>query len=404
MSWTTVTEKLAEAPPRSVLAKIPDREKRKKLVESVKTSLLALVKEQPEFRGDKTRFLNTGFGFSRIDVQNAVRYLLMRVGDCEHPPQTAVDDLRFALDLDSAEALFIVTLWGVRVDSRLDIANGISVRKFRDLPVSETKQSIHHEYCHSRGWMAVDKLEEPPSAIVKSLLLSPLFVENPPDNAKKSHQEYFATESELNRAALALTATAPSAPVTGFVWVSFVEPRLEALRSGFGWHAKAPEILPVSSAAVTLLQREAAEFVPLFLQLTGKDRDRMEVALTRLNMAFRRHSIGDQALDSAIAIESLLVDDPGENTHKVSVRTGLLYPGNTDQKLRASNIIRALYKARSSVAHAGRVKDTVGVDGKTEPTKNVVKEALSIVATVAVEIAKRGRMPDWRRVELGETF
>ena len=62
-----------------------------------------------------------------------------------------------------------------------------------------------------------------------------------------------------------------------------------------------------------------------YLKMEGPLRRSMDIALDRLNLARRRRSPGDQAIDSGICLEALLGDDsPQELTYKLKLRAALL--------------------------------------------------------------------------------
>src|SRR4051812_40788080 len=69
---------------------------------------------------------------------------------------------------------------------------------------------------------------------------------------------------------------------------------------------------------------------PLVLALTGPFRDRITLALDRLNQGMRRRFPGDKAMDIAIALEALLSDTGAQTevTYRLALRSALLLGGN----------------------------------------------------------------------------
>jgi hypothetical protein len=111
---------------------------------------------------------------------------------------------------------------------------------------------------------------------------------------------------------------------------------------------------------------EALSWAERYLRMDGQQRRSLDVALDRLNLARRRRSPGDKAIDAGICLEALLGDDsPQELTYKLRLRAALLLGTTLDGRRKIRDDVRDLYDLRSSVVH-GRVrrpKDTL-LDGQ----------------------------------------
>jgi hypothetical protein len=92
------------------------------------------------------------------------------------------------------------------------------------------------------------------------------------------------------------------------IWFEFHDPDLQYMASMMaGRQMRRIEIMPSKTTEYPLLAaKEAQELVPFFLNLDVKLKDKIRVALHRLNIAQRRGSLGDRAVDRCIALESLL--------------------------------------------------------------------------------------------------
>jgi hypothetical protein len=105
---------------------------------------------------------------------------------------------------------------------------------------------------------------------------------------------------------------------------------------------------------------------------------------------------GDKAADLSIALETLLADQPGEHTWKVSTRAGVLTGWDLRSKLDRRNMIAAAYRMRSSLVHSGAASMNVKVVGRgPQPAAAVCEEAARICAAVIRAIIERGGIPEW---------
>ena len=130
-------------------------------------------------------------------------------------------------------------------------------------------------------------------------------------------------------------------------------------------------------------------------------KSRVHTALTRLHQALTRRFPADRALEISIALETLLVNSPGEHTFKIALRSALL--GSVTVKDRAENraIIESTYGMRSALMHSGHTANTVKVKGQgKQPAEKVVAESAKITANVIKQIIKNGDFPEWNQFEL----
>ncbi|WP_059763593.1 hypothetical protein [Burkholderia ubonensis] len=93
---------------------------------------------------------------------------------------------------------------------------------------------------------------------------------------------------------------------------------------------RAVEILPARQMAYKIDSDAALKLVKNFFALDEHSKKRVRLALKRLNASQRRQSVGDMALELAIAFESLLGDGvPTEMTNKIATRSARLLGGSS---------------------------------------------------------------------------
>jgi hypothetical protein len=171
---------------------------------------------------------------------------------------------------------------------------------------------------------------------------------------------------------LALTLVGPRVPIQAAEWFAFDDPDLEEANLLGSRSQSSIEILPSTPGAYpTLDAEEAPPIVQAYLSLTGTVKDRVRVALQRLNQAQRRRNLGDRAVELSTALETLMGDNATtEMTHKIRTRAVRLIGGLEAKRKSNAAILNKAYNIRSSLVHTGKV-DT----GKVE---NVCEQKMSV--------------------------
>jgi len=98
---------------------------------------------------------------------------------------------------------------------------------------------------------------------------------------------------------------------------------------------------------------------------------RARLALDRLLMAEERNQPQDRLIDSWIGLEAVLL--PGQTaelTYRARLRGAALAGGDTTQRRRVVDLLRASYEDRSRLVHGGVPKD--GWEGRTEQVRGLL--------------------------------
>jgi hypothetical protein len=184
------------------------------------------------------------------------------------------------------------------------------------------------------------------------------------------------------------------------IWFEFHDPDLQYMASMMaGRQMRRIEIMPSKTTEYPLLAaKEAQELVPFFLNLDVKLKDKIRVALHRLNIAQRRGSLGDRAVDRCIALESLLGgSDNQEVTHKVTTRAARQLGGNDQDRVRKRDVVSLTYGFRSAMVHEGsEPKGMKKVAGEDRPVAEIIEAAAAICVDVIKLIMHKGKIPDWK--------
>jgi hypothetical protein len=140
---------------------------------------------------------------------------------------------------------------------------------------------------------------------------------------------------------------------------------------------------PIHIAHVTT---EVLNWVDKYLKLPPAVASFCDVPLGRLNLARRRVTTGDKAIDGSVCLEALLSGrGQGELTHRLSVRAALLLGRSLDERQKIVKTVREFYKVRSKIVHGSR-NDLA--DGE------IVRDGLSLCLSALREVVHEARLPE----------
>jgi hypothetical protein len=353
------------------------------------------ISQQPEFQ--TPRMVSSGTSTSLCNPFSSASTLTSLVFD-GMPPVEAVAGLEFFLSSTSASGSRVMCLWGIAIDESVNLGDGIWLRPYSDLRPSPIKAIVDEHFADGLSRLVPNAWStSPPCVLEYECVIEPLFFPpGQPGILDAEMTDYY----RLRRLALLLTAVGPCAPIEVLNWFYFHDDRVQSNAIGGGYHFPNVEIVPTPFSSPTNISGQPIqEVIANLLAICERDRRRMENSLARLNQSMRRHSAGDRALDLAIALESLLAGDKGENVYKVSMHAGAILPGTLDERLAARNLVKALYDIRSRVVHDGSSPQEVSVPGRGKVSAlDVVRESTQLTGRIVKAIATRGDIPDWNRL------
>jgi hypothetical protein len=359
--------------------------------------LVEILAKQPEYRSTKNLMVRQDNGAFGFQPRMAAPQLIKRA--IKVSPIAAVDWIEKIFRTNRAEGLRTTLIWGIKVTERMMLADNIEIVPFLELPDSKYKQLFQNQnYTRPMLWPGARMFKAPESALLARTIIEPLLIES---GAAQSADEGLRLTDFLGEVMLSLSAIGPCAPVEAIHWFQFLDPDFESLEmGGYGWQYT--EIEPQMHHPVVVLEvRDAAKLTKKYISLTGEVRDKLRIALQRLNQSLRRRTIGDKSIELAIALEALLTDQQGENTWKVGLRSARLAGGTHEQQLHNRRIIAALYNLRSATMHHGVAVNEIKVAGQGKmASDNVFSEATKICASVIRAIIERGCIPEWPAFEL----
>lgn len=271
------------------------------------------------------------------------------------------------------------------------------------LPDSAQKQRLTQ--VNSSPYWSVLNHAEPESALLMGRRIEP-FTFDPETQPNLQNDEYIATHELFLDIALALTVVGPRSVISAMKWFNFDDPDLEYALLGSSHSSHMHEIVPSQPGNYLALDsNEAPQIVQGYLALSGTTRDKVRVALQRLNQAQRRHNIGDRAVELSTAFETLLGDNgTTEMTHKIKVRSVRLLGGTAEVRERNAAVIYKAYNIRSKLVHTGSVSatGTETVCGQRMNFSEIINQTILMCADLIKIIIKRGSIPEWSIFDITE--
>jgi Apea-like HEPN len=195
-------------------------------------------------------------------------------------------------------------------------------------------------------------------------------------------------------AARAFTLIDRAAPVVGTSWTDFVNPELTAAEVGQARTGARFEG-SLSQFARLKVDDESIAWAERYLRMSGQLRRVLDIALDRLNLARRRRSPSDQAIDGGICLEALLSNDNQELTYKLQLRAALLLGTALPERQEIRKAVRDLYSLRSKVVH-GRARQPED----TLPDAQIASRGLEICTRAVRAVVQLNAPPDFPTWEL----
>ncbi len=358
----------------------------------------ALVMED-EFREGAGFILRRDNGARRFAAEEAAAAILRRTMRSNDPSE-AIKWLLDLLSRNSETGIGVMVLSGISVKEPCQLTKDVMLLPISALPESSAKEWL----LRPRDPAAIPGLPwslmtPPKAAVTVRETITPLLHDNRKGDFP-SQDDPFRLHSLLDEARLALTVIGPSAPLDEAYWFQFDDSDLNEAASG-GITTSGLDVLPWPFAnEVELDLADAQAVVSRYLSLDGSIRNRLRIALGRLNQALRRRPSGDKAIDLCIALEAILVDGVGENTYKVGLRAALLLPCAAADRILSRGLIGALYTVRSAVLHSGLVPKQVKVVSQGKKTlEEIMSHSTNVCADVVRSLITRGTFPDWYTLE-----
>ena len=246
------------------------------------------------------------------------------------------------------------------------MGQGISVIPWADLRESLQKQSAHERFFMEMSF------NRPAGALVREHNTKKTYVTQA--EFQQHHEKYTTSlpdAIELYDSLMCLALVGPSAPQVLASWVTV------------------PAWTPLLAGSMTLPGQEGFSTGPKlslddctqgrqlfehFRSATAKVQAHLRLVMQRLIRAMRRVTPVDAAIDLGIALESLYLsdmqDDRGELSFRLRIRSARLLRVTEADRKQISDLMRDIYKLRSTAVHTGAVPDV----SRSRPVQEVLQQ------------------------------
>ncbi|MFH0992406.1 MAG: hypothetical protein V1799_20590 [bacterium] len=381
------------------LSKIPPQYHENILNALLADSLSKELISQPEFAKGHGYSIWLGDSGTGLTPVMAAQVLIRRTSRTSDPKE-AVDWLNRVLATKEADGKIILALWGILVEQPIHFNEELSLIAFSDVTPSHNKKVIlDSASTYPIGVFQPFPFRSPSAALTAKIHVNPFI--QPSELAGLPPQGPLPQHEMLELARLSLNCVGTATAIAAASWFQFDDPDIQdaVLFSGISTRIGLKhDILFIKDSNIEI--EEAQKVVRSVLRLSGDVAKRTKISLQRFDRACRHFDLNDKALDLAIALESLLTEDAGENNFKVGLRAALLSADNPKEQIRARYLVNGLYKIRNKVVHRGYALKEVTIKEKKIPTSEVINESVKIVAQVIKTIAEKGIIPDWHEYEL----
>lgn len=362
-----------------------------------------LVKDK-RFLGDAVLQMRNEAGSSNL-YPNMVGVQLLRRVLTTGSPDEAIEWLGRMLTTKDAPGKTIEALWGVTVETVVQLLPDLKIVPIEQLPDSSQKQLLMNNIYPRSQALLMTMLDyvPPKSALVANRVLKGVIYDPAVAQADDS-KEMTRTDELLADVTLVLTLVGPRVPISAVIWFVFDDPDLQQLGPLAGMRrSRGLEILPATPSDYPPLDAtEVQELVHKFFALDEDTKQKIRLSLHRLNMAQRRRGLGDRAVELCVALETLLGGpDNNEVTHKVTIRSALLLGGRATARLENADVVKRTYGFRSTLVHQGKEPTgTKDINGVKTQVADIVDRAVNICVAVIKVIIRRGKIPDWTTFDL----
>jgi hypothetical protein len=361
----------------------------RELIEEVRRAL----ETHPTFNSWGSRF----FGEKQLQLSPFAQAPNLLQYAADVGPTEAVDWLHRIYSCTSCDIRFVSEIYGLKTDQRIDFSNGTSLLPLHQLPPSANSAAIISQSTFRPGITPIEVLTGD-TPIAATFMIQ--------DVAGQENYERASTDDSIqngrqifDETITALTLIGDAAPVAGITWIEFGTPDLIRAEFGRMWMPARFEGLK-STGASTNIDQGAIDIIEQYLKIDSKVRTKLQLALERLNLARRRTTPGNKAIDGAICLEVLLGDDTKtEINYKISLRAALLLESGLSERLSIKKTLKDFYNLRSKTVHGQPAK-------QNEFQKNITcaKAGLDICTRILLQIVQQQELPSMEELELQATI
>lgn len=330
---------------------------------------LEALSSHPDFKDlDHRFFLGKWVGLGpREQARNLLSITL------ESGPHEAVAWYRRAASIRKTPMRIVGKVYGLSVGKVYELSNG-----FKLLPVGLLPDSPNSRY-----------LKEDFARPLSTGLYSAIMYEVDDVTAEEPQfgsEQFSRITDPMRRIVNAIVLAGEGSPILAECWSEFVDPDLNRALIGHSWQSSGTD--GTKPSTFINMSDDMAEWIERYIRSSDAVRASLDVGLARLNIAIRRLSPGDKAIDGCICLESLFSKDLGGGglRHGVALRTALLLGKSLDERRAIAKQVREFYDVRSKVVHGSK-------DVKAQKSNAVVDHGLEYCREALRSILLSGELP-----------
>lgn len=358
--------------------------------EGILDPLIETLRAEPELRLFDGGVLLTGTGAGTVTLRALAEWLVAQSLDTN--PEEVLDRLDRFIRRDIPPAQEILAISGASIAAEVRLVDGIRLVPFAQVPRSGVTDLL--KGIPSFMSEALQGVRANP--IPTAALIAPL--EGFPALAEPTAGEHFAPPSTLKqpkmyRICQLLTLVGPSPSIAVGSWVH-IDDSLPLCQSGASWGGPLHELVPSRSVDISAQAAIIPTLVDSYFALPSAVQEALDMPMKRLNLALRRQSLEDAAVELRIALESLLAQDLDENApvgFTLRLRGSLLGASGLPERRHLFDLLTAVYSLCSQAAHGGRFKPT-----SAATAQRLIPEGIEICASLVLKVIERGSLPQWR--------
>jgi hypothetical protein len=296
----------------------------------------------------------------------------------------AIEDLKRYITEPLIPYHEVMALGNINVKESVELANGIKLVPFAEVPDSTWKEDI------SEGYKQFPPSFQPSAGLLHLRSFKRIHVPAGQPFPRFSEDLYEGVDD----ARLVLTLGGPSAPVNLGSWDE-LSPWVP--QRGSSAAIKLPLNMGGRFEKKNYDWSKAKPIHEKWVRLSAKEKRHLRVPLQRLNTAMRRGHGVDSAIDLGIALEAVFLSDRepdrGELGFTLRVRAARLLKADRDSRQELSRFMRMLYEIRSSAVHTGEILEVIG----GMRVHRILEKGYLLTAQAIEHIIMNGE-PDWQAI------
>lgn len=307
----------------------------------------------------------------------------------------AIDWFKKVLSTTSATGIYSVAIWGMKIDSAVEIADGCLVQSYEtapDLPITRRIKDLARRGWDGAVWYSARFYDVPGTIMTRTVKNFPYL--GRPD---LSFKELDRLDGDAKALLAFLQASVTANSLVGASWFSYEDDDLDfnSHENRLSWCV--PEVEPIVREHVPVNAERLAAASAALARLSDDCRGKLRGSADRYVLSQCRHQRIDRILDLAVAFE-IMTGGKGDNAPpgwKVPVRSAQLIGGALDSRRKIREALNSLYKLRNVGSHGGSLKAAEAVEQDV-----ILAECSSIYRFLVGSVLELGVSPDWSVLEL----